>query len=88
MKRQAAWAIAGMVPEKELSAECIIPSPLNREVADVVAKAVAETARKEGEKQELKINRMILLAWKKMRGAVAQWISDYLWGQQLPFYYQ
>ena len=48
MKRQAAWAIAGMVPEKELSAECIIPSPLNREVADVVAKAVAETARKEG----------------------------------------
>ena len=48
MKRQAAWAIAGMVPEGELNAENIIPSPLNREVAAVVAKAVAETARKEG----------------------------------------
>ena len=48
MKRQAAWAIAGIVPEGELNAENIIPSPLNRNVADVVAKAVAETARKEG----------------------------------------
>lgn len=48
MKRQAAWAIAGIVPEGELNAENIIPSPLNREVAAVVAKAVAETARKEG----------------------------------------
>ena len=48
MKRQAAWAIAGIVPEGELNAENIIPSPLNRNVADVVSKAVAETARKEG----------------------------------------
>ncbi|MGN9058491.1 NAD(P)-dependent malic enzyme [Mediterraneibacter faecis] len=48
MKRQAAWAIAGIVPEGELNAENIIPSPLNRNVTDVVAKAVAETARKEG----------------------------------------
>lgn len=48
MKCQAAWAIAGIVPEGELNAENIIPSPLNRNVADVVAKAVAETARKEG----------------------------------------
>ena len=48
IKRQAAWAIAGIVPEGELNAENIIPSPLNRNVADVVAKAVAETARKEG----------------------------------------
>ena len=48
MKRQAAWAIAGIVPEGELNAENIIPSPLNRNVADVGAKAVAETARKEG----------------------------------------
>lgn len=48
MKRQAAWAIAGIVPEGELNAENIIPSPLNRNVADAVAKAVAETARKEG----------------------------------------
>lgn len=48
MKRQAAWAIAGIVPEGELNAENIITSPLNRNVADVVAKAVAETARKEG----------------------------------------
>ena len=48
MKCQAAWAIAGIVPEGELNAENIIPSPLNRNVADAVAKAVAETARKEG----------------------------------------
>ena len=29
---------------------------------------------------------MILLAWKKMRGAVAQWISDYLWGNSFLFF--
>ncbi len=48
MKERAAYAIAGMIPEDELSAENIIPSALNKAVADVVAKAVAETAVEEG----------------------------------------
>lgn len=48
MKQKAAYAIAGMIPDEELHAEYIIPSPLNKEVADVVAKAVAETAVAEG----------------------------------------
>lgn len=48
MKRQAAYAIAGMIPEKDLRADYIIPSPLDRKVAEVVAEAVAETAVKEG----------------------------------------
>ena len=37
-----------MIPDDELSAENIIPSPLNKGVADVVAKAVADTAVEEG----------------------------------------
>ncbi len=48
MKRRAAYAIAGMIPESELRADYIIPSPLNKNVANVVAEAVAETAREEG----------------------------------------
>lgn len=48
MKQRAAYAIAGMVPDNERNAENIIPSPLNKEVAQVVAKAVAETAVEEG----------------------------------------
>ena len=48
MKERAAYAIAGMIPDEELSAENIIPSPLNKGVADVVAKAVADTAVEEG----------------------------------------
>lgn len=42
MKIAAAKAIAAMVPENELSVDNIIPSPLNRDVAAAVAKAVAE----------------------------------------------
>ena len=37
-----------MIPDSELNAENIIASPLNKSVADVVAKAVAETAIEEG----------------------------------------
>lgn len=48
MKVRAAYAIAGMIPEGELHEENIIPSPLNKAVADVVAKAVADTAVEEG----------------------------------------
>ena len=48
MKQRAAYAIASMIPDSELNAENIIASPLNKSVADVVAKAVAETAIEEG----------------------------------------
>ena len=48
MKQRAAYAIASMIPDEELNAENIIPSPLNKGVAAVVAKAVADTAVEEG----------------------------------------
>ncbi|MGY4105625.1 NAD(P)-dependent malic enzyme [Ignavigranum ruoffiae] len=48
MKEEAAYAIAKMVPDDQLTAENIIVSALNREVADVVAKAVADCAREQG----------------------------------------
>lgn len=48
MKQRASYAIAGMIPDEELNAENIIASPLNKAVADVVAKAVADTAIEEG----------------------------------------
>lgn len=48
MKRQAAYAIADMIPAEELRADSIIPSPLDKGVADVVAKAVARAAVEEG----------------------------------------
>ena len=48
MKQRAAYAIAGIIPDEELNAENIIPSALNKSVADVVAKAVADTAIEEG----------------------------------------
>ena len=48
MKQKAAFAIASMISDDELTAENIIPSALDKSVADVVAKAVAETAIAEG----------------------------------------
>ena len=48
MKRRAAFAIASMIPENELGTENIIPSALDRRVADVVAAAVAEEAIRTG----------------------------------------
>ncbi|MBR5590418.1 MAG: NADP-dependent malic enzyme [Anaerotignum sp.] len=48
MKQRAAYAIAAMIPEDELHAENIIPSALNKAVADAVAKAVADVAIEEG----------------------------------------
>ena len=48
MKQRASYAIAGMVSDEELTADNIIPSPLNKAVADVVAKAVADVAVEEG----------------------------------------
>lgn len=48
MKQKAAYAIASMIPDTELTAKNIIPSALDKSVADVVAKAVADTAVAEG----------------------------------------
>jgi malate dehydrogenase (oxaloacetate-decarboxylating) len=48
MKQSVAYAIAGMVPASELTSEHILPSPLDKSVADHVAKAVAEVAIREG----------------------------------------
>ncbi len=48
MKQKAAYAIASMIPDAELTAKNIIPSALDKSVADVVAKAVADTAVAEG----------------------------------------
>lgn len=48
MKIAASYALASLIPEDELGSENIIVSPLNKNVADVVAKAVIEAARKTG----------------------------------------
>lgn len=48
MKIAAAKAIAGFVTDDKLSAEYIIPSALDKNVAAAVAKAVAEAARETG----------------------------------------
>lgn len=48
MKIAAARAIADFVKDDELTAEYIIPSALNRDVAAAVAKAVAQAARDSG----------------------------------------
>jgi malate dehydrogenase (oxaloacetate-decarboxylating) len=48
MKLAAAEAMAGVIPEKELSEDYIIPSVFDERVAPAVAEAVAETAKKTG----------------------------------------
>lgn len=48
MKIRAAYALAALVTEEQLSPEYIIPSVLDKSVADAVANAVAEQARAEG----------------------------------------
>ena len=48
MKVAAAYAIAGLVEEDKLSPDYIIPNPFDKRVADEVARAVAEAARKSG----------------------------------------
>lgn len=48
MKQRAAYAIASLIPEDQLTADNIIPSALDKTVADVVAKAVADVAVEEG----------------------------------------
>ncbi len=48
MKRAAAYAIAGVVPEEKLSADFILPNAFDKNIATVVADAVAEAAVKSG----------------------------------------
>ncbi|MEG0356565.1 MAG: malic enzyme-like NAD(P)-binding protein [Christensenellaceae bacterium] len=48
MKIAAAYAIASLISKEELKPEYVIPSPFNKEVAQTVAKAVAEAAIKTG----------------------------------------
>lgn len=48
MKIAAAYAIAGIVEETELSPEYILPNPFHEKVADAVADAVAEDAIRHG----------------------------------------
>lgn len=48
MKQAAAYAIAAMVRDEDLTPDFIIPSALNKEVGLAVAKAVAEAARQSG----------------------------------------
>lgn len=45
MEIAAAKAIAGLIPEDELAPDYVIPSALDKSVADVVAKAVAERVK-------------------------------------------
>ncbi|MGI5979604.1 MAG: NAD(P)-dependent malic enzyme [Oscillospiraceae bacterium] len=48
MKIAAARALAGLVSEKELTKDFILPEPFDERVAPTVAKAVAEAARSSG----------------------------------------
>lgn len=48
MKHAAAKAIAGMIPSEELNVDYIIPSALNRNVANCVSEAVAQAAIESG----------------------------------------
>lgn len=48
MKLAAAEALAGLVPDEELSADYIIPKPFDERVDNAVAAAVADAARSTG----------------------------------------
>ncbi|MCR2020436.1 NAD-dependent malic enzyme, partial [Blautia pseudococcoides] len=48
MKVAAAYAIAGLIDEKELTPDYIIPNPFDKRVAKAVAQAVAKAARDTG----------------------------------------
>lgn len=48
MKFAAAYALAGLISDEELSADNIIPKAFDPRVGDTVARAVAEAARKSG----------------------------------------
>ncbi|GAB6085394.1 NAD(P)-dependent malic enzyme [Alkaliphilus crotonatoxidans] len=48
MKVAAAYAIASMIPEQDLKEDYVIPDALDKRVAEEVAKAVAEAAKRSG----------------------------------------
>ena len=48
MKRAAAYAIAAAVKPEELTPEYILPNAFNKDVADIIAEAVADAAVKSG----------------------------------------
>ena len=48
MKVAAAYAIASLVSDEELSAEYILPKAFDPRICDVVAKAVREAAQRSG----------------------------------------
>jgi len=48
MKIAAAYALAGLIADKDLRPDCIIPEAFDPRVRDAVASAVAEAARKTG----------------------------------------
>jgi malate dehydrogenase (oxaloacetate-decarboxylating) len=48
MKIAAAYALAGLVSDEELTSEYVLPAPFDKRVGSTVANAVAEAARKSG----------------------------------------
>ena len=48
MKVAAAYAIASVISDEEMTADYILPDPFNPEVTKAVAKAVAEEVVKSG----------------------------------------
>lgn len=48
MKVAAAYAIAGLISDEELTADYILPKPFDPRLKDAIAEAVAEAARKSG----------------------------------------
>ncbi|MFH1127696.1 MAG: malic enzyme-like NAD(P)-binding protein [archaeon] len=48
MKIAAAFALAGCVPENELTADCVIPNPLDPKIKDCVSRAVKKAAQDSG----------------------------------------
>ena len=48
MKLAASRALAAVIPPEEISAEYVVPSVFNRDVAPLVAAAVAEAAERDG----------------------------------------
>ncbi|HCM88300.1 MULTISPECIES: malic enzyme-like NAD(P)-binding protein [Vagococcus] len=48
MKKAAAYAIAGLITEEELSNEYVIPDPFDKRVVEAVANAVAKAAQETG----------------------------------------
>lgn len=48
MKKAAAYAIAGLITEEELSTEYVIPNPFDKRVVEVVTNAVAKAAQGTG----------------------------------------